>query len=160
MYCMSLLHSYPNIVVQSLSRVQLFTTPWAAACQASLSFTIFWSLLKLCPSSHWCHPTISSSVTPFSSCHQFSPSIRVFSNEPILHFFTSGGESIGVSASASFLPMNIHGWFPLDQLVQSPYYPRDSQSLLQHHSSKTSILLCSAFLMVQLHRYRWLLEKL
>ena len=52
MYCMSPLHSYPNIVVvQSLSCVQLFTTPWAAACQASLSFTIFWSLLKLCPSS-------------------------------------------------------------------------------------------------------------
>ena len=65
------------------------------------------------PSSQWCHPTISSSVTPFSSCHQFSPSIRVFSNEPILHFFTSGGESIGVSASASVLPMNSQGWFPL-----------------------------------------------
>ena len=65
------------------------------------------------PSSQWCHPTISSSVTPFSSCHQFSPSIRVFSTEPILHFFTSGGESIGVSASASFLPMNIQDWFPL-----------------------------------------------
>ena len=52
------------VVVQLLSHVWLFTTPWTAACQASLSFTISWSLLKLMSISHWCHPTISSLSSP------------------------------------------------------------------------------------------------
>ena len=63
-----------------------------------------------CPSSWWCHPTISSSVIPFSSCLQSFPSSGSF---PMSQFFTSGGQSIGVSASASVLPMNIQDWFPL-----------------------------------------------
>ena len=63
-----------------------------------------------CPSSQWCHPTISSSVVPFSSCLQFFPASGSF---PMSQFFASGGQSIGVSASASVLPMNIPGWFPL-----------------------------------------------
>ena len=62
------------------------------------------------PSSWWCHPTISSSVIPFSSCPQSFPASGSF---PISQFFTSGGQSIGVSASASTLPMNIQDWFPL-----------------------------------------------
>ena len=65
---------------------------------------------KSCPSSWWCHPTISSSVVPFSSCLQSFPSIRVFSTD---QFFALGGKSIGVSASASVLPMNIQDWFSL-----------------------------------------------
>ena len=63
-----------------------------------------------CPSSWWCHSTISSSVVPFSSCLQFFPASGSF---PMNQFFTSGGQSIGVSASASVLPMNIQDWFPL-----------------------------------------------
>ena len=63
-----------------------------------------------CPSSQWCHPTISSSVTPFSSCLQSFPALGSF---PVSQFFTSGGQSIGVSASASVLPVNIQDWFPL-----------------------------------------------
>jgi len=63
-----------------------------------------------CPSSRWCHPTISSSVVPFSSCLQSFPASGSFQ---ISQFFTSGGQSIGVSASASVLPMNIQDWFPL-----------------------------------------------
>ena len=63
-----------------------------------------------CPSSRWCHPTISSSVVPFSSCLQSFPASRSF---PIIQFFTSGGQTIGVSASASVLPMNIQDWFLL-----------------------------------------------
>ena len=63
-----------------------------------------------CPSSQWCHPTISSSVIPFSSCLQSFPASGSFQ---IGQFFASGGQSIGVSASASFLPMNIQDWFPL-----------------------------------------------
>ena len=63
-----------------------------------------------CLSSRWCHPTISSSVVPFSSCLQSFPASRSF---PMSQFFTSGGQSIGVSASASVLPVNIQDWFPL-----------------------------------------------
>ena len=63
-----------------------------------------------CPSSWWCHPTISSSVIPFSSRLQSFPASGSF---PVSLFFVSGGQSIGVSASASVLPMNIQGWFPL-----------------------------------------------
>jgi len=63
-----------------------------------------------CPLSWWCHPTISSSVDPFSSCLQFFPASGSF---PMSQFFTSGGQSIGVSASASVIPMNIQDWFPL-----------------------------------------------
>ena len=63
-----------------------------------------------CPLRHWCHPSISSSVIPFSSCLQFFPASGSFQ---ISLFFTSGGQCTGVSASASFLPMNIQDWFPL-----------------------------------------------
>ena len=63
-----------------------------------------------CPSSQWCHPTISSSVVPFSSCLQSFPASGSFHMSQL---FTSGGQSIGASASASALPMNIQDWFPL-----------------------------------------------
>ena len=63
-----------------------------------------------CPLSQWCHPTISSSVNPFSSCHQSFPASGSFSMSWI---FASGGETIGASASASVLALNIQGWFPL-----------------------------------------------
>ena len=62
-----------------------------------------------CPLSRWCHPTISSSVVPFSSHLQSSPASGSF---PMSQFFASGGWSIGVSVSASVLPMNIQNWFP------------------------------------------------
>ena len=63
-----------------------------------------------CPSSLWCHPTVSSSVVPFSSCLQFFPAPGFF---PMSQFFTSGGQSTGVSTSASVLLMNIQDWFSL-----------------------------------------------
>ena len=63
-----------------------------------------------CPLSQWCHPTISSSVAPFSSCPPSSPASESF---PMSRLFTSGGQSIGASASASVLLINIQGWFPL-----------------------------------------------
>ena len=63
-----------------------------------------------CPSSRWCHPTISSSVVSFSSCLQSFPASGSF---PVSQLFASGGQSIGASASASVLPMNIQDWFPL-----------------------------------------------
>ena len=78
--------------VQSLSRVRLFAISWTVACQASLSITN------------------SSSFVPFSSCLQSFPAIGSF---PVSQFFTSGGQSIGVSVSASVLSMIIQDWFPL-----------------------------------------------
>ena len=63
-----------------------------------------------CPLSRWCHPTISSSVVPFSSCLQSLPASASFQ---MSQFFTSGGQNIGASASTSVLPMNIQDWFPL-----------------------------------------------
>ena len=96
--------------VQSLSRVRLFATPWTAACQASLSITNSQRLHNSCPLNRWCHPNISSSGIPFSSCLQSFPASGSF---PVTQFFTSGGQSIGVSASKSVLPMNTQDWSPL-----------------------------------------------
>ena len=96
--------------IQSLSHVRLFVTPWTAACQASLSITNSQSLLKLIsfelviPSNHLIL------VFPFSSRLQPFPAWGSF---PTSQFFASGSQSIGVSASASVLPMNIQDWFPL-----------------------------------------------
>ena len=99
------------VVVQLLSCVQLFVTPWTVACQTSLSFTISWSLLQCsCPLSPWGHPTILSSVVPFSSCLQPFPASGSF---PMCWLFASGGQSTGASASASVFPMNIQDWIPL-----------------------------------------------
>ena len=95
------------ILFQLLSCVWLFATPWTAACQAPVSSTISWSFS--CPLGHWCYLTISSSAVPFS-CPQSLPASEA---SPISELFTSGGQSIGTSASASVLPMNIQGWFPL-----------------------------------------------
>ena len=92
--------------VQSLSCIPLFATPWIAAHQASLSITNLNPRL----SSWRCHPAISSSVIPFSSCPQLFPELGSF---PISLLFAWGGQSIGVSASTSVLPMNIQDWFPL-----------------------------------------------
>ena len=75
-----------------------------------------------CPLSRWCHSTISSSVVPFFSCLR---SFLTLGSFQMSQFFTSGGQSIGVSVSASALPVNIQDWFPLGGLVGSPFSPRD-----------------------------------
>ena len=95
------------------------------------------------PLSLWCHPTISSSFVPFFSCLQSFPASGSF---PMSQFFASGGESIGASALALVLPVNIQGWFPLGW---TGLISLVSKSLFQHHSSKASILWHSAFFMVQ-----------
>ena len=104
-----------------------------------------------CPLSWWCHPTISSSVIPFSSCLQSFPASGSFQ---MSQFFASGGQSIEISASAPVLAMNSGlisfrmDW--LDLLAVQ----RTLKSLLQHHSSKASVLQHSAFFIVQLsHPY-------
>ena len=102
-----------------------------------------------CPLSQWCHPTTSSSLVPFSSSLQFFPASGSF---PVSWLFSSGSQSIGASASASVLPLNVQDWFPLG--LTGLRVQGTLKSLLQHHSSKASILQHSAFLMVQLsHPY-------
>ena len=103
-----------------------------------------------CPSSRWYHPTILSSVILFSSCLQSFPASGSF---PMSQFFTSGGQNIGVSASV--LPMNTQGRFCLGLTDLSSLQSKGLfKGLIQHHSSKASILWRSAFFMVQLsHQY-------
>ena len=84
-----------------------------------------------CPLSCWCHPTISSSVVPFSSCLQSFPVSGFFQ---MSRFFTSGGQSIGVSASASVPPMNIEDWFPLGWTA---WIPLQSKGLSRVFSNTT-----------------------
>ena len=140
--------------VQSLSHVWLFATPWTAAHQASRSITNSQSLLKLM-SIESVMPllTIASSVFPFSSCLQSFPASESFQ---VTQFFTSGGQSIRVSASASVLPMNEYSGqisFRMDWLDLHAVQ-KTIKGLLQHHSSKASILWHSAFPIVQLsHPY-------
>ena len=143
--------------VQSFSRVWLFATPRTAACQASLSITNSWTLLKcmsielVMPSSHLilCRP----------SSFQFFPASGSFQ---MSQFFISGGQSIGVSASALVLPMNIQDWFPLGWTV-SPRDSLQSEGLSQvfstttvqkHQFSSAQLSLESNF-----HNHIWLLEK-
>ena len=108
---MSILIRSTNININSVvsHSIWLFATPWTAAYQAFLSFTISWSLKltsieSVMPSNHLI------SVVLFSSCLQSFPASRSF---PMSHFLISGSQSIGASASASILPMNIHDWLPL-----------------------------------------------
>ena len=104
------------------------------------------------PLSQWCHPTISSSVVPFSSCPQSLPASGSF---PMSQLFTWGGQSIGISASPSVLPMNTQHWSPLGWTGWISLQSKGTlKSLLQHHSSKASIIRCSVFFTVQLsHPY-------
>ena len=133
--------AFENSSVQSLSHVQLFVTLWTAARQASLSITNSRSLLKLMsiellmPSNHLI------SVVPFSSCLQSVPA-------------SSGGQSTGVSASASVLPMNSQGWFPLGWTSWISLQSKGLWKVFSNTSLKASVLRCSTFLIVQLsHPY-------
>ena len=120
-----------TVVSESLRCVWLSMTPRTTAARlpcASLSSKV---CSNSCPSSRWCHSTISSSVAPFSSCLQSFPASGAF---PMSRLFTSGGQSIG--ASASVLPMNIQDWFPLGltgliSLLSKG--PQESSSQLRSH---------------------------
>ena len=132
--------------VQLLSRVWLFATSWTAARQASLPSTTSGVYSDSCPLSQWSRPAVSSSVVSFS-CVQSFPESGSF---PLSQFFTSGGQSIEVSASASVLPMNIQEWFPLRWTDWSSNAVEGTlKSLLQHHNSKASIFWHSVLFRVQ-----------
>ena len=105
-------HLFQFSSVQSLSQVQLFATPWTAACQLPCPPPTPGTCSKTFPVSPWFHPTRSSSVVPFFSCLQSFSASRSFLRS---QFFSLGSQNSGVSASASILPMNIQDWFPLGQ---------------------------------------------
>ena len=145
MYCMSPLHSYPNIVVvQSLSCVQLFTTPWAAACQASLSITNSWSLLRFMPIESIMPSNHLILCRPLLLLPSIFPIFRVFSNKSVLCIrwpkYWSFSLSLSPSNEYSGLISFRIDWFDL-LAVQGTL-----KSVLQH--SKTLILPHSAFLIV------------
>ena len=107
-----------------------------------------------CPLSWWCHPTILSSVEPFSSCLQSLPASGSFL---MSRLFGSGGQSIG--ASASVLPMNIHDWFPLGLTGWSSCSPMDSQESSPTPQLKSINSSALSFLYGPTHIHTWLLEK-
>ena len=108
------------------------------------------------PLSWWCYPTILSSVIPFSSCLQSFPASGSF---PMSQLLTSGGQSIGVSASASVLSVNIQGWFPVGLTGWISLLSKGLNGLLQHHSSKASIFGAQLSSQSNSHIHTWLLEK-
>ena len=144
-----------NTSVQSLSHVQLFATQWTAARQDSPSITNSQRLLKcvsiesVMPSNHLilCHPLLLP-PSIFLSIRFFSKSL----------FFTSGGQRIRVSASASVLPMNIQDWFPLGWtgLIFSPRHSQESSPTPQFKSINSSVL---SFIYSPTLIHTWLLEK-
>ena len=139
-YCMFIISKFSS--VQSLSRVLLFANPWTAARQASLSITNSQRLLKSCPSSQQCHNHFIL-CCPLLLLPSIFPSIRGFSKESVLCIrwpkYWNFSFSISPSNEYSGLISFSMDWLDL-LAVQGTL-----KSLLQHHSSKASILLCSAF---------------
>ena len=141
-----------TVVVEMLSHVRLFVTPWPAACQASPSFSISWSLLKFRSIESVMLPNYLILCCPFLCLPSIFPSIRVFSIELALCIrwpkYWSFSSSISPSNEYSGLIYSRIDWFDLLAVQHT------LKSLLQHHSSKASILWHSGFFMVQLsHPY-------
>ena len=137
--------------VQLFSRVWLFVTHGLQHAKPPCPSTTLRVYSNSCPLNRWCHPAISSSVIPFS-CLQSFPASGSF---PMSQFFATSGKSIGVSASASVFPTNTQDWSPLGwDWLDVLAVQGTLKSLLQHHSSKASILWRSAVFTVQLsHPY-------
>ena len=139
------------IVLQLLSCVQLFAIPWTAAPQASLSFTLSQSLLKLMSTESVMTSNHLILCHPFLLLPSIFPSTRVFSNESVLHIRWPKNWSFSFSPSNEYSGLIFFRMDCFDPLaVQGTL-----KNLLQHHSSKASNLLCSAFFIVQLsHPYK------
>ena len=130
--------------VQLLNHLWLFVTPWTARVPCPTSPRAY---SNSCPLSQWCHPIISTSVLPFSSCLQSFPTSVSFQ---MSQFFTSGGRSIGVSASSSVLPKKTQDWSPLEW---TSWISLQSKGLSRVFSN--TILWRSAFFILQ-HSYPYL----
>ena len=138
--------------VQLLSRVRLFATHESQHARPPCPSPTPRVYPNSCPLSQWCHPAMSFSVIPFTSCPQSLPTWESF---PMSQLFAWGGQSTGVSALASFLPKKSQGWFPSEW---TGWISLQSKWLLRVFSNttvqKASILRCSAFFTIQLsHPY-------
>ena len=133
-----LLHACSPVVVHSLTHVQLLQPHGPQHTRLLCPSVSLGVCSNSCPLSQWCHPTISSSVAPFSSCPQSFPTKESF---PMSGLFASGGQSIEASVSGSVLPMNIQGWFPLrlTGLISLPVQGT-LKSLLQFESINSLVL--------------------
>ena len=143
--------------VQSLSCVRLFITPMDCNIRLPCPSPTPRAWSSSCPSSQWCYPTISSSVFSSSSCPQSFPASGSF---PTSQFFTSSGQSIGSSASASLLPMNIQDLFPLGltgwiSLPSKGLSRVFSNTIVQKHQFFSTQLSSQS----NSHLHTWLLEK-
>ena len=145
------------IVVWLLRCALLFVTSWTAACRLLCPSLSYGVCSNSCPLSQWCHPTISSSVARLSSCLQSFPASGSF---PMSGLFASGGQSIGASASASVLPMNIQDWFPLGR---TGWISLQSKGLSRVFSNTTvrkpQFFSTQTFLWSNSHIHTWRLEK-
>ena len=147
------LHTF-SLLVQSLITVRLFATPWTAPRRPPCPSPTPRAYSNSCPSKLRCHPTISSTGLPFSSHLQSFPASGSF---PMSQFFASGGQSIGVSASISVLPMNIQDWSPLGWADWISLQSKDSQESsptpqVKSINSSVLIFLYSSTLM-SIHDY-------
>ena len=141
--------------VWSLSHVQLFATPWTKLARLLRPSPTPGACSNSSPLSQWCHSTISSSVVPFSSCLQSFPASGSFL---MTRLFASGGQSIGVSASASVLPMNILDWFPLGLTGLNSTVQGTVKSLLNTTVQKHQFFGAQLSLWSKTHICTWLLE--
>ena len=115
-----------------------------------------WAYSNSCPLSRWCHPTISSSVVPFSHLQSF-PTLGSF---PMSQFFASGGQSIGDSASASVLPMNIQDWFPLGWTGWISLQSKGLSRVFSNTTVQKHQFFCAQLSSQSIsHIHTWLLEK-
>ena len=151
------IHSILRFAVQSLSGVQLFVAPRTAESQASLSFTISWSLFKLIHS-------VSDTIQPSHPLSTPSPPALNLSQHkglfPMSQLFTSGGQSIGGSISASVLPMNIQGWFPLGLTGLITLHSKGFSRVFSNTTvQKHQFFSAQPSLWFNSHIHTWLLEK-
>ena len=154
------IHNVVPVVIQLFSHVWLFVTHWTTETRLSCPSLSPGACSNSCPLSQWCHPTISSSVTPFSSCPQ---SFSASGSFPMGWLFASSGQSIVASTSISVLPMNIQGWFPLGWMgLISLHYFRQMKSYNLYVASETT--RCSVLqrdqgmkygTAVLLEKYKW-----
>ena len=147
--CFSSVQFSRSVKSDSLWPHGLQHAPWTAAYQASLSIT------SSCPSSQWCHPTISSSVASFSP---HLPSFPASGSFLMSQLFTSGGQSTAASASASVLPMNIQGWFPLGLIGLLSSQMKRQRVLLMYqvfvYFNLDQFSGCFFFLIFKIYSYR------
>ena len=146
-----------SIQFSSLSHVWLFVTHGLQQARLPCPSTVPDGYSNSCPSSQWCHSIISSSVIPFSSWLQSFPASGSF---PMSQFFASCGQSIGASASASVLPMNIQGWFPLGLTGLISLLSKGLSRVFSNTTVQKHQFFCTQLsLWSKSHIHTWLLEK-